>query len=727
MNRHVRPRRATLRRILGAALIPVVGLGVAAVAAPAAFATTAGPTAAAPVALDPWAASVPLTDGTAPSYVLDLKTAKNGAVVALTTHTSVVDGSHELRSTVRPAGSTVWGASQLLATSGGHPQDTRLTASADGSVIASWTTSGGAFRMAVLEAGATTWSAAEDIVATGAAHGGTVAGSPSGLLVAVWVRVTNGRTALYSSVRTAPGQAWSEPVRLNEELADAGLSSGAELVISDGGTATVAFTEAGPTRSEIKVTDRLADGTGWTTPVRVSGQDRYATGATLALGADGRAALAWRDQATPGSEEPVQMLAQRPAGSLVWGAGEPANGFSTGAWREVAIGPEGDVTLLGVAAPDGNGFSALTTTRSAATGAWSPVKTLSTGAVPDDQFDLAVGPDGSAHAVWTQDLDGHRKVMTSSRVNGAWAAAPTPLSTNTTGYALGQVTVGADSRPVAVWGQTADPYFQLRTATTAPAPVKPRPEWRDFSGDGKGDLIALTSGGSLTVRTGTGTGGLGTGASAGGWPTGSTVVPFGDLSDDGCADLLVRNSSGVLTRYDGGCGTAFAPSGPRLTIGSGWQIYNSLSAPGDLTGDGRADLLARTPAGELYLYADNGAGKLAPRARIGGGWGVYNAITGAGDLNGDSFGDLLARDTAGVLWRYDGTGKGTLGGRVKVGGGWQVYNSLVGVGDFTADGRADLVARDTAGVLWRYAGNGAGAFGGRERIGGGWQMYTTLS
>ncbi|MFF5283052.1 FG-GAP repeat domain-containing protein [Streptomyces sp. NPDC013171] len=709
----------------------MVALGVAATSAPAAFAAPTALTAAAPVALDPWAASVPLSDGTADDGVLDLRTAGNGAVVALTYKANGDQSVYEIRTTVRPAGSTTWGASQLLATTAGYPQDAQLVVSADGSVAAVWSgggpwAAGDTFRMSVLEAGATTWSAVADVPAPGA-HGIKVAGSPSGRLVAAWTKTSGRTSAVYTSIRTAPGQAWSDPVRLSEDLPGLELVSGAELSVSPQGTATVAFAQYGAEKGEIKVADLAADGTGWTTPVTVSNPASYVNNPTLAGGQDGSVALVWSDRGTPGGAEAVQVFARRPAGGDRWGNGGPANGFATGAWRQVAVGPEGDVTLLGVTYAEPAGYSAVTTTWTAATGSWSPVKALSTGYVQDDQFDLAVGPDGSAHAVWTQGVGSYRKVMTSSRVNGAWSAAPTPLSTNTEGYALGQVTVDATGRPVAAWEQTAGTSLQLRAATTAPAPVKPLPAWRDVSGDGKGDLFGLTSAGALTVRTGTGTGGLGTGASATGWPATSTVVPFGDLSGDRCNDLLVRDASGVLTRYDGDCGKAFAPSGAKRTIGGGWQVYNSLIAPGDLTGDGRTDLLARTPSGELWLYADDTTGKFKPRVKVGGGWQIYNAVVGVGDLNGDKAGDLLARDAAGVLWRYTGTGRGTLAPRVKVGGGWQIYNAVVGVGDLTGDGKADLVARDTTGVLWRYTGTGTGLFAARAKIGGGWQMYKTLS
>ncbi|MEU9199304.1 VCBS repeat-containing protein [Streptomyces sp. NPDC048332] len=707
-------------------------LSSTAVAAPA-FATSAADAGA----LGPWAPSVPLTDGTSIQSVLDVRAARNGAVVALWNRLPSDHSKRELVVSVRPAGSAVWGVPHVLTTTGNERGNADLVVGADGSVTAAWVEypsdappyedkPGAAFRMSVLAAGATTWSAPSDIVTDpDNIQGGKLAGSPSGRLVAVWRHNSDRSSELYASVREAPGQAWSEPARLDEQPVGEVLFSDPELVYSDRGTATVAFTQYSANKSEIKVVDRVGEGPGWSEPVTVSDPKAHASIPTLTLGQDGRAALLWTAWGTSEGDR-TQMFAGRPAGSTAWTAEEPVTGFDTGGWRKAVVGPEGDVTVLGVVYTEGSSFHALTTTRSAATGNWSAVTTLSTGYVAEDQFDLAVGPDGSAHAVWTQAAGTSRGLMASSRVNGAWSAAPTPLST--AAYAIGHITVGGDNRPVAVWTDaTGDYTSQVRTATTAAVPDKPVPKWRDFSGDGKGDLLALTSGGVLTVRTGTGTGDLRTGASATGWPATSTVVPFGDLSADGCNDVLVRSSAGVLTRYAGSCGKAFVPNGTRLTIGSGWQIYNVLSAPGDLTGDGRTDLVARTPDGELWRYADDGKGKLTARVKIGNGWKIYNTLVGVGDLNGDKHGDLLARDTAGVLWRYDGTGKGAFAARTRIGGGWQGYNSLASVGDITGDGKADLVARDAAGVLWRYDGTGKGLFGYRTRIGGGWQMYKTLS
>ncbi|MEU0737831.1 FG-GAP repeat domain-containing protein, partial [Streptomyces lavendulocolor] len=154
-----------------------------------------------------------------------------------------------------------------------------------------------------------------------------------------------------------------------------------------------------------------------------------------------------------------------------------------------------------------------------------------------------------------------------------------------------------------------------------------------------------------------------------------------------------------------------------------------LTSPGDLTGDGRADLVARqATTGDMYLYADDGAGKLKARGRIATNWKAYRAVFGAGDLNGDGAGDLLAVDGANSLWRMNGTAAGTLKARVlALGNNWATgRNAFVGVGDLNKDGKADLLSRNAAGDLLRNNGNGAGSFGSTVRLGTGWQGYKGL-
>ncbi|MET7481010.1 VCBS repeat-containing protein [Streptomyces sp. NPDC005648] len=239
-----------------------------------------------------------------------------------------------------------------------------------------------------------------------------------------------------------------------------------------------------------------------------------------------------------------------------------------------------------------------------------------------------------------------------------------------------------------------------------------------------GELVTLDSSGSLSLQYTKGKGTFDFKRSGSGWPAGTVAVPFGDMGKDRCAEMLVRMPNGELRRYAGRCGEPYTPSNSHTSLGTGWNAYNVLTSPGDLTGDGRADLLARKAStGDVYLFANDGASKLRAGVKIRS-WGTYKKIVGAGDLNGDGFGDVLVQDRAGTLWRYDGTANGQVKERVKVFSNWgSSYNVVVGVGDITGDGKNDLVSRDTGGTLWRNNGDGKGSFGARVKIATGWQGY----
>ncbi|MFH8936050.1 FG-GAP repeat domain-containing protein [Streptomyces griseosporeus] len=243
-----------------------------------------------------------------------------------------------------------------------------------------------------------------------------------------------------------------------------------------------------------------------------------------------------------------------------------------------------------------------------------------------------------------------------------------------------------------------------------------------------GDLLTLNSSGGLTFQQGTGGGTFDWKVTAGGWSTSTVAVPFGDLNGDSCNDVLVRMPDGSLRGYKVPCGKAPAPTMPYVKIGTGYGQYNVLTSPGDLTGDGRPDLLARkSSTGDIHLFAAKSDGTLAWPRTIRTAWTGYTHVVGAGDLTGDGRGDVLARDRAGTLWRYDGLGNGLLKDRVQVFTKWgNGYNAIVGAGDITGDGRDDLVERDSAGNLFCNAGNGRGSFGARVQIGTGWQGYKGL-
>lgn len=247
--------------------------------------------------------------------------------------------------------------------------------------------------------------------------------------------------------------------------------------------------------------------------------------------------------------------------------------------------------------------------------------------------------------------------------------------------------------------------------------------------DGIGDLLTLSTTGTLTVHQNTGGGKFAEKRIGTGWPRTITAVPFGDLSGDRCNDVLVRLGSGALRLYKPRCNGDITPSTKYTTLAtSGWNQYDVLTSPGDLTGDGRPDLVARAAStGTLYLFKGTSTGKLTSRVKLYDDLRTYKRIVGAGDLDGDGIGDLLAQDKANTLYRYSGTGKGTFSARVKLFANWgSSYNAVVGVGDLNGDGRCDLVARDTAGKLYRQYGDGKGSFGSRTLFGSGWGGYKAL-
>ncbi|MFG2873658.1 FG-GAP-like repeat-containing protein [Streptomyces sp. NPDC048337] len=187
----------------------------------------------------------------------------------------------------------------------------------------------------------------------------------------------------------------------------------------------------------------------------------------------------------------------------------------------------------------------------------------------------------------------------------------------------------------------------------------------------------------------------------------------------GTADLAAVDTDGTLWRY-GQDGQGRYSDALRVRAATGWQRYDKLVAPGDVTGDGRHDLITRDTFGVLWLHRGTGDGAYAAPVRIGSGWGVYDALLSPGDFSGDGLPDLLARDGAGNLYLHRGTGAGGFAPRTRIGTGWGIYTALVPPGDLNRDARADLLGRDGAGNLYLYRGTGTGSYLPRVRVGTGY-------
>ncbi|MFI8258920.1 FG-GAP-like repeat-containing protein [Streptomyces filamentosus] len=237
---------------------------------------------------------------------------------------------------------------------------------------------------------------------------------------------------------------------------------------------------------------------------------------------------------------------------------------------------------------------------------------------------------------------------------------------------------------------------------------------RDYSGDGRADVLALDSAGVLWRYDGNETGSLKARVKIGwGWK-GYRLTAAGDLNADGRPDALAQDAAGGLWRLGGTADGRFAA---KVKIGTGWRDLK-LAGVGDLTGDGFPDVLATDPSGTLWQYAGDGRGSLQTRQKTGHGYSGYR-LTGIGAVTAGGYQSYLGQTPTGDLYRYE------RGSRSKIGQGWKSLH-LTGAGDLTGDGVPDVLATDTTGALWRYDGDGKGTLKTRVKIGWGWKGVATF-
>jgi hypothetical protein len=195
-------------------------------------------------------------------------------------------------------------------------------------------------------------------------------------------------------------------------------------------------------------------------------------------------------------------------------------------------------------------------------------------------------------------------------------------------------------------------------------------------------------------------------------------VQVGDFNHDGKADLVARTPDGrVFVALTNASGTGFTPQ----TQWACWYAGPGFSwldvRVGDFNGDGKLDLEARTPDGKVFVALGNGSSCFAPQTL----WACWYAGPGfawqdvqVGDFNHDGKADLVARTPDGhvfvALTNAAGTGFApqTLWATWYAGPGFAWLDVLVG--DFNGDGNLDLLARTPAGRIFLALGNGSTRF-----------------
>jgi hypothetical protein len=249
----------------------------------------------------------------------------------------------------------------------------------------------------------------------------------------------------------------------------------------------------------------------------------------------------------------------------------------------------------------------------------------------------------------------------------------------------------------------------------------------DVTGDGRPDLVGFGNDG-VFVALSNGDGSFQPmqfvlndfAPNAHSWHADRHVRVLADLTGDGRADIVAFGDDDVWVALSNGDGSFQQPMWGYggLAYNNGWRVDQHPRFVADLTGDGRADLVGFGDDG-VYVALNNGDGTFRWAAGSGDfgsdqGWRLDRHPRHLADLTGDGRPDIVGFGDAGVyvsLSNGDGTFQPGVG-RVDGFGydqGWRIERHPRFLADVSGDGRADIVGIGDDGVYVALS-NGDGTF-----------------
>jgi subtilisin family serine protease len=186
------------------------------------------------------------------------------------------------------------------------------------------------------------------------------------------------------------------------------------------------------------------------------------------------------------------------------------------------------------------------------------------------------------------------------------------------------------------------------------------------------------------------------------------TVEVADLDGQGPDEVVVSGSDGLGVRVARWTGTEFSVSPIDVPQPGSSLLWNDMLAIGDVTGDGRPDVVGASDGG-LTVSAQEADGSWAEPLAVPGGWAADNGPNSIaiGDVTGDARSDVVVAGGTGGAWltHLPQQADGSLGAPVTVAAA--ATPGPVEIADVNADGRNDAVllhnGRDGVGLFRQTA------------------------
>jgi len=395
----------------------------------------------------------------------------------------------------------------------------------------------------------------------------------------------------------------------------------------------------------------------WQPPVDLSDPGKTASNPQVGVDASGAAVAVW--ERSNGANTIIQS-ASRPAGGP-WSAPVDLSVAGQNASApQIAVEADGDAVAVW-RRYDGAAYVIQAASRPA-DGSWGAPVSLSAAGQSTNSPEIAVGPNGSAVAVWER-YDGADWIIqaASKAAGGAWSA-PVNLTAAGLSAASPQVAIDASGTALALWERSDGVGYVTQAASKPAGGTWGAP--KSISAAGKvasGARLALDPGGNATAVWESYDGGTST-IQAASKPAGGNWGAPVNLSEAGKNALnprvAVDASGNAVTIWVGLNNSVYSIQTASKPAGGAWGQPANLSAPGQTP---PALQLAVAPGGAAVAVwtQQNGPASAIQAANkpAGGAWGAPANLTTAG-LNASSPQVAIAPsgDAVAVWTRLSATG-----------------------------------------------------------------------